>query len=127
MQIKKLALVGAAATLVGGLALAPNAVADENPPAADGHCAEIEGTQNEVVGLYGESPEEDGQGCLVAEGKGAVPVNPVDGGHIGIYDGGDTPALYGDCSPREDGAGFTPWEPTAEGNDTSACEPALNG
>lgn len=126
MNIKKLVLTGAATALVGGFAFAPNAIAEENPPAAEGHCAPIEEAAPlaDVVLLYGEQPGE-GQGCLVAEGGGTVPVNPLDDGHIGIYEGSDgNPALYGDCAAREDGAGFTPWDPTAGDTDPAACSPA---
>lgn len=125
---RKLITAAAAAAMFGGLLLAPNAFAEDH--AAEGNCSEIEGTGEALdgtAGLYGEEPGE-GQGCIVAEGEGGVPVNPLDDGHIGAYEGEDgTPALYGDCSPREDGAGFTPWDPTAGDTDTSACEPSVNG
>lgn len=119
---RKLIAGAAGIALTFGAGFGQAAFADDDP--ATGHCSEIEGTSNPVVGLYGQSPENEGEGCLVAEGKGAVPVNPVDDGHIGVYDGGDAPALYGDCSPRGDGAGFTKWDPTAGGTDTNACKPA---
>lgn len=121
--MKKIIMGAAAAAMLGGMLLAPSAFAADH--AAEGNCDEIAGTEalDGVVGLYGELPG-GGQGCLVAEGEGQVQVNPVDDGHIGVHEGPDgSPALYGDCAPREEGAGFTPWDPTAGGTDASKCAP----
>lgn len=124
MHIRNLMLAGAATAAVGLAVLAPAATAEENPPAAEGHCAAIEEAAplGDVVKLYGEQPG-DGQGCLVAEGGGDVPVNPLDDGHLGVYEGPEGPALYGDCEPRAEDAGFTPWDPTAGDTDASKCAP----
>ena len=95
MQIKKLVLAGAAAALVGGFAFAPNATA------AEGECDEVQRVDGVLV-VHGESPETAGEGCLVLEGDW-LPVNPLDDGHVGIYDDGGDPApgLYGSCDGRE--------------------------
>lgn len=121
--MKKIITAAASAAMLGGLLLAPSATA------AEGECEAIEEAapvaDTGVATIHGESPANAGEGCLVVEGGGAIEVNPLDDGHIGIYDDGGDPApgVYGSCDGRDADGNFKPL-PGEEDPDFTKCSPA---
>lgn len=127
MQIKKLALVGAAAALAGGIGFGPNAIAEEEPTQVQCSQSQTIPSVDGLVTVHGEQPGSDGGGCLILEGDGGVPVNPVDDGYIGVHedDGTGNPTLVGSCAPQADDSSdqYNAWDPVNGETDSASCTP----
>lgn len=121
--MKKLITAAVAAAMLGGLMLAPTATAAPGECAESTSAAPVNDAQDATT-IHAESPANDGEGCVVLEGGGDVPVNPLDNGHIGVYDGGDTPGLYGSCDGRNADGSFKAFDPAAPSDGAAeACQP----